>query len=60
MNLTSSRRNDVLRAGASEAGGTPDYDPGPKVVETKPVRPKRSRKVLVVDDEEALNLEAAK
>ena len=29
----------------ANAGGTPDYDPGPKVVETKPVRVKRTRKV---------------
>ena len=28
----------------ANAGGTPDYDPGPKVVETKPVRVKRTRK----------------
>lgn len=51
MNLTSSPRNDVHRAGAREASGTPDYDPGPKVVEVAPKRPKRSRKVAVDEDE---------
>jgi hypothetical protein len=49
----------ILKLEPANAGGTPDYDPGPKVVETKPVRPKRSRKVLVEEDEE-LDLEAAK
>ena len=35
----------------ANAGGTPDYDPGLVVVESKPVRPKRSRKETVDEDE---------
>jgi hypothetical protein len=41
----------TLKLEPANAGGTPDYDPGPKVVESKPVRPKRSRRVTIDEDE---------
>jgi hypothetical protein len=36
----------------AHAGGTPDYDPGPNVVETKPKRPARSRRASAPDEDE--------
>jgi len=44
-------RNDVLRAGARFSGRNPGRDPGPVVVDVKPKRPKRSRRVEVDEDE---------
>ena len=52
-------RNDVLSAEARTARGTPDLIRG-LVVETKPKKPARSRKVTTSNDEDELGLVAAK
>jgi hypothetical protein len=47
---------DALRSNLAEPKASPGLDPGvasvkPKVVETKPKRPKKARKVAVDEDE---------